>query len=727
VRDDKYWADDESARVVSGAIERIRRFRETLRVTGRADRARRSWNCYLGWGANMDQDASRINAGGEQGEITRITANHYAALVNQAVVLTTSNKPATKAVPRNMDSESLGAAQFAEALNDYYERELSVAEREWDATLTMVLMSEAWLVLDWDATAGGVYLTDENGQPRYEGDVKLYALTLFDVAVDPDAQDVEAHNWILWRRRVNRWDLAAKHPALRDEIIGQGGGRDATSDVYDSKDDFLFSWRKRSNHADTDTVVVWELRHKPTPALPMGRMVRFISERCVLFDSRPDAVSQTPSPVSGIETPGAQAPAPDVSQGIDYGYAYRRNLFAYPCSPERIPGTPDGHTSFFDLLSLQSGADLGATIMASAINAGGLQNLYVPRGANITADKLTGALNVIEYDGTVRPEAQDNVSINPAVNAWAEMCVSWMRQRVSMNDVVVGEPQKGMPAQAMALLRAQAVEFHSRLQASYERLVQRTRTGILQLLQQFATVERKVLIAGKSRSWAVKNFTNKTLEPVDRFVCEPVPAMMKTLAGRVGFAQPLLDQGKMSLREYLALVETGRWEPTFGYDDANTARIQQEIELLTRGIGLAPPVPGPDGRPVPSEDGQEHLRPLITDTHWQDIKQYLAVLGSPGSRENPAVVAATLEAITYKMQLWRSMDPALIMLQGGMPAPPLGPPGAPVAPPAPPSGGHSATPAEGPGGKMPQPPPNPITKQQDQHTAIQAAPPPGIQ
>jgi RHS repeat-associated protein len=80
--------------------------------------------------------------------------NHFAALVNQAVVLTTSNKPATKAVPSNTDYESLAQAQFAEAINDYYDREIGISDREDEATLTMVLMGETAIVGEWDATVG---------------------------------------------------------------------------------------------------------------------------------------------------------------------------------------------------------------------------------------------------------------------------------------------------------------------------------------------------------------------------------------------------------------------------------------------------------------------------------------------------------------------------------------------------------------------------------------------
>lgn len=716
----KYWAaEPDSAKAVGELVIRVRRYREGLRSTGRADRMRRAWMAYQGWGPRMDADGTRLLPAGEAGEAVQMNVNQFAATVNQAVVLTTSNKPAVKAIAANSDFESLAQAQLAEALNDYYDRELAISDREHEATLNMVLLSEAWVVVDWDATAGQIYTVDEEGKPVKSGDVRAYTMTPFDVGVDPDLHDVESATWFAYRRRVNKFDLAAQYPKQRERLM-VSGRKDQTFDAMDEQQSSFELRRRRSIQPDTDCVYVWEFRHVPSPALPNGRRILFVDENCVLADT--------------VQTQ-------EDGTVVDYGYPFGNELMAWSAAPERIPGTSDGHTSFFDLLSLQEGLDLSASIMVSAINSGGLQNLYVPRGANITADKLTGALNVIEYDGNERPFAESNLSINPAVSAWAEMCLTWMRQRVSLNDVVAGEPSKGMPAQAMALLRAQAVEFHSRLQSAYERMVQRLRTGILKMLQRYARTERVALVAGKANTWTLKHFTSEALKGVDRFVVEPVNPVLKTLAGKVGFAQPLLESGMISPQEYLQLVSTGRMEPILRFSQDNQARIQREKEMLMQGIGLPPIQVGPmgpmldaSGLPVFADDGQPHIRPLITDTHWNDIPEYLGVLAMPEVRDNPQVVRAVTEVVDFKLKLWRQMDPGIIMLLKGVPPPPpamppgmppMGPPGMPPPPAGAP--GLEGPPPElvgGPGAppvRMPQPPPNPITGE-----AMEAPPPGGL-
>jgi hypothetical protein len=234
------------------------------------------------------------------------------------------------------------------------------------------------------------------------------------------------------------------------------------------------------------------------------------------------------------------------------------------------------------------------------------------------------------------------------------------------------------------LLRAQAVEFHSRLQAAYERLVQRTRTGILKLLQKYAKTERVALVSGKANNWALKHFMSDDLKGVDRFVVEPINPAMKTLAGKVSVAQPLLENGAIGLQEYLQLMSTGRLEPILRFSADNQARIQREKEMLMQGVGLPPVQMGPmgpvldqSGLPMFQDDGKPHLRPLISDTHWVDIPEYLGVLAMPEVRDNPEVVQAVTEVVDFKMRLWRQMDPGLIMLLKGMMPPPMQPPGAP--------------------------------------------------
>lgn len=683
-----YWAaEPESEDAVQKAVDRIKAYRERLIESSTASRVRRSWRAYIGLGPNGDADSSQLTAGGEVGERLMLNVNQYATIANQIVTLTTSSKPSVKAIASNTDFTSIGAATFAEGLNDYYDRELNIADREIETIRNAVLMGEAWLVQDWDQSEGAAVMIDEQGRPINTGNVKIHALTLFDVARDLNVNKIDDCKWILWRHREGKYDLAAKYPNIADQILDAESDndqdmRDASYDYF--KFDELYS---KNLDCDDDTIYVWELRHLPTPALPKGRLIRFINSQVVLFDTF-EKVAAHVEMTEQVATDGTVVPVEvQVPEQIfDHGYPYEDQLFAFSAAAERVPGTSFGHTAFFDLLSLQEGINLGASIQGSAINAGGLQNIYVKRGANITANKMVGALNIVEYDGEDGvPVAKDNVSINPAVPNFQSYLLDSMRQRVAINEVVVGDPSAGMPAQAMALLRAQAVESNSGLQTAYEKLIQRSRTGILKLLQMFADHEIVAKIAGKSNSWAVKEFTKKDLAGFDAFVVEPVSPTTKTLAGKLSIAQPLLDAGKITDQQYMQLLSTGRMEPVVKFESDNQARIEREKELLMQGIGLPPFQTNPDGSVViDPESGLPqfevstgtYVRPVITDTFWSEIPEYASVLAMPETRSNAKVVTAVTELIKYCIALWKIQPPAITMTLKGVPAPmnPVGPP-----------------------------------------------------
>jgi len=213
----------------------------------------------------------------------------------------------------------------------------------------------------------------------------------------------------------------------------------------------------------------------------------------------------------------------------------------------------------------------------------------------------------------------------------------------------------------------------------------------------------------------VKQFKSDDISSIQRVAIEPINAAMSTLAGKKEIAKELVSLGLVKRPEqYINILTNGKVEPLYEFESLNLARLRQEKELLQQGIGLAPVDPM-TGQPM--DDGQQHIRPLITDTHWLDIQTYLEVLSTPDARNNSNVVNAVLGAISEKIRLWRSMDPILLQVLGGPPpAQPM--PGMPIQGPVGPSAqkhaegspdGQVAPKANVHYVQLPHPPDNPIT------------------
>jgi hypothetical protein len=207
---DVFWASEpNSETAVSACVERVQSFRQWLEKTGRENSMRRNWSAYAGFGPNGDKTAKAIQYGGAQGEILELNVNQFAALVNQVQVLMTSQRPAVKCIAPNNYFRSTASTLTGDAVLEHYYRQLETAEHEAQIVHDMLLLSEAWSVLAWDRSLGKPLMTDESGVIRREGDLAQYNLTAFDVAYNPKIPD-ERRNWLIWRRPVDRWELAAQ-------------------------------------------------------------------------------------------------------------------------------------------------------------------------------------------------------------------------------------------------------------------------------------------------------------------------------------------------------------------------------------------------------------------------------------------------------------------------------------------------------------------------------------
>lgn len=640
---DTYWAADETTECITAAMARRREYRDWLMRTGRIGRMQRSLRAYYGYTPMGDGDTSTILASGEQGEIADLACNHFAALVRQALVLITSDKAAFKAVAGNSDYKSLAQSALADGLLEHYDRRLHVSDIEGAAAFRALLMGEGYVAVTWDTEAGETYAVDpDTGRPIREGDLLFRVFSPLDVAYDVTATQ-GTRPWMLLETRRNKWDLVAQYPEKKDGILSAQLERDG----YD-----WMLWTLDRPKASDDVVRVYELYVPPSPAVPDGRLVVFVDGDTWLFDG--------PLPYDGVPVYGMQ--------------------------PDETIGVASGHTSTFDLLGLQQALDMTSTIATTNLQAGGVVNFWAPSANDLNVRQISGGMNFI--NSPVKPEALNGVAMSPEVGRWANQYVAWMQAISGINSAVRGDPDKGMPAQAMAFLQAQAIQFHSGLQKGFQRLREQVRTANIELLKRYANTRRVALISGKATGYMRREFTADDLQGIDRVTVEAINPALRTMAGRKAIADELLQRGMLQTpQQYILLLTTGKLEPLYEGEEANLLRIRRNKELLQDGIGLPPVAIGPDGMPMVdpvtglaqfADDGKQHVRPLKTDTHWLDIPEYLAVLAMPDARERPEVVQAVTDVVEYQLALWRSMDPALIAVLKGQPAPM---PAAPAMPP----------------------------------------------
>lgn len=667
-----YFASKGPTETAQHVLEKANLFYNHLYMNGYLDKIKEMWMAYHGAYYRGASDGHKILFGGEQGELVMVAVNHLRNIAQHILVMVTSNRPAMQARATNTDYKSLVQTRLANDLLDYYMRDKRLEKYLKTAVEYAIVMGAGFIKMDWNATSGEVFdYNEETNTPIYEGDVEFTNLSPFDVVVD-STKEGQNHDWILCRTFKNKFDLSAKYPELKNKI----NGLPTKTDIYKYRFDVM-------TNQTTDDVPVHEFYHKRTESMPDGRYILFLTPEVVLMDT-----------------------------ALPY-----RSLPIYRISPADILGTPYGYTPLFDILPIQDCINsLYSTIMTNQ-HAFGVQNIYVPRGADVTFSALEGGLNIIEGNAQMgKPEAMNLTATPPEVFNFLKMLEQAQETISGVSSVARGNPEASLKSgTALALVQSMTLQFISGLQQSYVELIEDVGTGLINMLKDFASVPKVAMIAGKSnKAYLEHTFTGDDLSQVNRVIVDVGNPIARTTAGKVQIATELIQYGIIKTpEEYMTVLNTGNLSTLNEYQQNELLLIRAENEKLAQG---------------------EDITTLAVDQHLMHIKEHKGVLADPDLRRDPNLVQRTLAHINEHIELLRSTDPGLLSIIGEQPlgpmagSPPSSPPsgGAGLKPNQPPSAQEMSQPAgvavPAPGPNLPKMPHPPVPFQNMPVTAKQMGP-----
>lgn len=638
--DTQYFAAKEANKTADTLLSRANAWYNQLYSNGYLTKVRDMWMAYHGCFYSSGS-AHKITFGGEQGELVNLAVNHIRNLAQHILVMITAQRPAMTARATNQDYKSVVQTKLAEGLLDYYMREKRLEKFLRTATEYAIVFGSGYIKMDWNATTGEVYeINEETGTNIYEGDVEFRNLSPFDVIFDMSKETPYEQDWVLCRTFKNKFDLAAKFPELGDRIKGL----QTKSDLFRYRMDLMA-------YDDTDDVAVYEFYHKRTESMPDGRYLLFLEADLVLMD--------TPMPY--------------------------RSLPVYRIAPAEILGTPYGYTPMFDLLPLQDAVNSLYSAVLSNQNAFATQNVWVPRGAEISLKALEGGLNIIEGNGQAgKPEALNLTQTPKEVFEFMALLEQKMETLSGVNSVARGNPESSLKTgAALALVQSQALQFISGLQQQYVQLVEDVGTGLINMLKDFAAVPRVAMIVGKNNaSYIEKEFTGDDLSQINRVIVEMGNALGQTTAGKLELAQQMMQYGIVKNPEdFFSVLETGRLDVMVDETYRHLMLIRQENEALAEG---------------------QDVVALSIDKHLMHITHHQTVLSDPKLRLDQDLSKRVLDHIQEHINLLRNTDPALLNLVGEQALGPVG--GTPPAPPDPNINVNQSAPPMPQQGPMGQPP-----------------------
>jgi hypothetical protein len=630
------WDKDDLAAELEESLKLANDYYENV---GLKDKWNKSYNLYFGkhFANGSYKDSTSIVDMGQSGELKGLAINNYRSIVKGILSMVTGQKPSWQCRASNSDLKSLQQAKLGNQLLDSYMLGKRVLRQYKKAAESALVIGKGFVYTTWNKSMGKEYAVktyEVDGEKRervvFEGDVEVKSLSVYDYYCDPTLDNFDSRQWELVREWVNKWDLAARYPDMRDEIIK------VDTKAYLGKSGSRF-W-SYNNMEDSDLIPLFSFYHKRSDAMPNGRFMQFVCNDAVLFDG--------PIPYDDL-----------------------------PCDrivPGEIFDSCEGFTDMFSIIPIQDAMNTLVSSGFTNLQAFATQQILVPSTANISAEQLSRGLGVIKYNpagGEPKP-----LQLTAMPNGLFDM-ITFLDQigdKISgQNAVARGDADvvKGMSGTALALVQSMSVQYANQFQESWANLIEDGGTKIFKLLKAFAKTERIAEMAGKQNRPRLLSFTGDDLSGISRVVVELGNPMTRTTSGRVQIAESLMEKGMIqSPQEYLNVIETGNLDTLIEGQVSELDLIRQENELFLDGKG-------------------QMVQAMVGDKHQQHAIEHRSLLANPLVRYNEAVVQDILAHIQMHEQLATTQSLFWSAISGepplnqGMPGPEAMPPPPDMLPP----------------------------------------------
>ena len=652
---DQYWATLPINELLGILVKKQKGYENYLLKSGRLMRWRMNWEMYMASELRM-----QILYGGGRGQFKILQSNIFRSIVTGLISVICNQRPSFEPQVINDDSKSLAQDQVAKSVLDYYLKVGRMEDCYKKATLYGLLLTEGWLYERWDATVGPIVDILPGNTPKHEGDARFKVLSPMDVCRDYTRIDTQ-NDWFIVREYVNKWDIIANRPDLKDKLCALY--------IPQELQRFRFGHMIDGSNSDQDLIPVYTLIHAKTKACPNGRFVQFVDDDTFILDT---------------ELPFDEIPM-------------------YPFYPDEEPEANFGATVMSSLVHLQRAYNMGLSVILTNQATFGVQNIAIDENTQTKPEQVIDGVNFIKCNLQKGiPVAIQLCKTPEEIFAQLDRIEAQMEKLSGLPAILRGAPPTGVTSgTAMAYLQAQALVFNSPLQQSYISLLERSATGLFNMLKTFADTKRVATIVGKSKATYSVEFDGSDLQGISRVVVNAGNPTVKTEAGKIQTAQDFLQKGLITTpQEYFEVVETGDIETMTEAIEKELILIRKENEILM------------EGKPVVMAPG---------DNHPLHIREHQAVIMDANLRQQPndPILAAVLVHQENHLAAMtpggpQSADPRLLAILGIPPFPAPAPSNVPatnVAAPVTnqPPAAHGAPPPlahSGPVGNEPQAHPN---------------------
>lgn len=620
---DQYFATLPVEDLLSECDRRRCDYEDYVLRTGKLTVWRTNWEMWM----RSDMKIG-IRFGGDRGQYKLIESNIYRSIVTGLVSTIANQRPSFQPEAINDDHKSMSQDIIFDSVSNYYLKAKHM-EDAYKMGLTYGLVTgEGWMFEKWNADIGQIVDTvqDPTGKeiPIKEGDFEYTVLGPMDVIRDYTRMDCN-NDWYIVREYLNKWDLIAQRPDLEDELKGYS--------MPTTLQRFRFGHIVDAQTSNSDIIPVYTFVHRKTPACPEGRLTQYIDADTWILD--------TALPYDEIPL--------------------------YPMMPDQTLFNNFGSTVMTSLVKLQYAYDKTLSVIVTNQQAFAITNIVIDESTQTKPEQVIEGLNFIKTNlKNGMPTGLELCKTPAEVFNFLTLLESQMEKLSGLPSILRGQPPTGVESgTAMAFLQAQALVFNSPIQQAYISFLERSATGLFNMLKSFANTKRMITIAGASKQPYMGEFSSADLANISRVLVSAGNPATRSEAGKLQIAQDLMAKGLIKdANQYFEVLTTGELDPMTEGPEAENMLIIKENEQLRRGI---PQVAAP------------------WDNHANHITQHFVIMMDPLIRQkvdDPVMAAVMKHVMSHANYLFPGItspeDPRLMALMGnnvqGLP------PGQPLAP-----------------------------------------------
>lgn len=540
---------------------------------------------------------------GDDGALISMAINHYRSLVRHKLALNTAQRAAWDPQARTSGAEAMKQVRLTRSICDYYWTAKRFDQRNYDQAELMEIAGVGFCVQGWDYNAGPA------------GDVWAQTLAPWEMC-HQDVRNYLDCRWWIFVRWESRWDWVARLAQHQPEQAR----RLAELDVDDSFTCGVKTLRPDQRRSETDQIPLLYVYANASTSCPKGRLA---------------VVAQ--SDLSLIDTPLPYGPTAPVSRMCAAEYA----------------GTSKPLANSWSMLPLMDGLYVAVTAVMTRLDFGAIPDVVITEDTEFEQGDL-GGLNLLRVpEGTTMlPTLVDALQIPEVLPKVIDLLVKTMEAMTGINSVTRGQPDPNITSGSMAaLIQAMAGQYNSAEDRAYNMALEELGTQLIGITQRLAGEGQLVSIAGEDERWAIRHFKAEDLNQILRVAVKVVPAVLKTLGGKMEIADKLLERGLIKhAQEYYAVLETGNLSSPFKGPVDELTIINSENERMRRG---------------------EPVHVLWTDNPYLHIQHHRCELDTD-ARDDPEYTQRQLEHIQEHFNVGAEMSrkaPDMCIALGWQPFP----------------------------------------------------------